>query len=1043
MRCLHCILILAALGAVPFARSAARIDFKRDVQPIFEQRCYECHGEKKQKSGIRLDRKSAVFKGGDSGKPGVVPGKSAESPLLQRVTSQDPDEMMPPKGEKLTDAQVALLRQWIDQGAVWPDDGAKEKRHWAYEKPVRPPLPSIKNKKWPRNSLDYFVLERLEKEKLKPSPEADRATLLRRVSLDLTGLPPSVREVDEFLADKSTNAFEKVVDGLLASPHFGERWARPWLDLARYADTQGYEKDNRRTMWPYRDWVINALNQNMPFDQFTLEQLAGDLLPNATQERKVATGLHRNTMTNTEGGTDDEEFRHEAVVDRVNTTMAAWMATTINCCQCHNHKYDPLTMKEFYQLYAFLNTTADSDKDDERPTMKVPTREQATELTKRREAVKVAEKKFKAAADKPEVTMARTNWEHSAVRALTNWQTLDPVEFTSAGGATLTKQAGKALLASGTNPSNDTYRVVANVTTGVVTGLRLEVLETGELKELGRGYNSLFVLRAFDLALVSDSTTNALKFSKVAADFSEKNFDIKDVLTGKGEGWSIATSDPRNRVRRSAYFTLEKPLNVETNAALLVTLKHSEKYAGANLMRFRLSITTTPDAGAPAIIPEDVRKILLAAADKRDDAQRARLKEYFESIAPELKETRDALAGARKAEKEWNDSIPIVSVMEELPKPRQTHVLSRGNFLSKGEVVQPGVPAVLHPIATNQPMNRVALAKWLVDTNNPLTARVVVNRLWEQLFGIGMVETAEDFGTQGEPPSHPKLLDWLAREFMAPTVNTLNRYTVKPEIDSTIQRFNDSTITRGDTKRMLKLIVTSATYRQSSKVTPELFQRDPYNRLLARGPRRRLEAEMLRDQALAVSGLLSRKLGGSPVMPPQPDGVWQVVYSGDKWETSKGEDKYRRGIYTFWRRTSPYPSMVSFDAPSREFCVVRRPRSNTPLQALTLLNDPVYVECAQALAKRMLMEGGSNPEQRAAFGLRACLSRAPKSSEVQKLVGLAEKELARYSQETASATNLVKFAAGKISDDISAPELAAWTVVANVLLNLDEFVMKQ
>lgn len=1021
-------------------RGQAQVDFKRDIQPIFEQRCYECHGEKKQKSGVRMDRKATVFQGGDSGKPAVVAGKSADSPLIQKVISNDPDEIMPPKGEKLTEAQVALLRAWIDQGAVWPDDETQaEKKHWAYEKPVRHPLPRVTNSKWPRNPIDYFVLERLEREKLPPSTEADPATLIRRVSLDLIGLPPTVQEVEDFVSDQSTNAFEKVVDRLLASPHYGERWARPWLDLARYADTSGYEADPRRTMWPWRDWVISALNQNKPFDQFTIEQLAGDLLPEAGRDAKVATGFHRNTMTNNEGGTDDEEFRHEAVVDRVNTTMGAWMATTINCAQCHNHKYDPFTMKEFYQLYAFLNTTADSDKGDERPTIKVPTHEQEIGLVKRRETLKVAEKNFNEASAKPELADVQSKWEQATVSALTNWTRLDASEFTSLGGATLEKQASKAIIVSGQNPSNDTYVIAAPVSAGTLTGIRLEVLDTGELKALGRGANGFFVLRAFEAALVAEGRTNVLKFSSATADFSEKNFDIGTVLTGKGEGWKVATSDPRTRVRRSAYFTFEQPLRAETNSTLSFTLKHSDKYAGANLLRFRLYATASEHVGPPAALPDDVRAILLASADKRDDKQRARLKEHFQSVAPEVKDVREALASARKAEKEWNDSIPIVAVLEELPKPRETHMLMRGSFLSKGDRVQPGVPAVLHPLKTNSPTNRVALAEWLVDTNNPLTARVMMNRFWEQIFGIGIVETSEDFGTQSEPPSHPGLLDWLACEFMQPGVPSSSRS--QPHSEGSQQDAGGTVA--WDMKRMLRLIVTSATYRQSSRVTPELLQRDPYNRLLARGPRRRLEAEMIRDQALAVSGLLSRKVGGPPVMPPQPDGVWQVVYSGDTWQTSKGEDKYRRGLYTFWRRTSPYPSMVSFDAPSREFCVVRRPRSNTPLQALTLLNDPVYVECAQALAKRMISEGGTTPEQRVAHGLRSCLAREAKPSEVQKLMALAHKELARYQEDADAAKKFVKFAGADEKEPADSAELAAWTVVANVLLNLDEFVMKQ
>lgn len=858
MRRSRFIALLASLGATLVASAA--VDFKREVQPILEQRCHECHGEKRQKAGVRLDRKAFAFAPGDSGQPALVPGQSASSPLLQRITTTNPDEVMPPKGEPLSPQQVAIIKRWIDEGAHWPDDGsAVVQKHWAYEKPVRPNLPKVSGRKsFIRNPIDVFVLEKLGQEKLKPSPEADRATLIRRVSLDLTGLPPSVAEVDAFLRDKSSDAYEKVVDRLLASPHFGERWARPWLDIARYADTQGYEKDNRRTMWPWRDWVINALNQNMPFDQFTIEQIAGDLLPNAAQEQKVATGFHRNTMTNTEGGTDDEEFRHEAVVDRVNTTFSAWMGTTMNCAQCHNHKYDPFSMKEYYQAYAFLNNTADSDKEDERPTMKVFKPGQQEELAKRREALKEAESRWKKATSTPEITNAFLAWQEKTLAELTN--------------------------APGTNYTAKT--------------------------------------------------------------------------------------------------------------------KKDEKLSAA-----------------------DLRKILETASDQRDKDQRAKLKEHFESLAPELKEVREALAAARKSEKEFNDSIPVVSVMEELAKPRDTHMLIRGSFLTKGERVQPGVPAVLHALKPEMGSNRLAFARWLVDANNPLTARVIMNRFWEQIFGVGIVETSEDFGTQGELPSNQKLLDWLACEFMQPSVK-------------------GESIQPWDMKRMLRLIVTSGTYRQSSKVNPELLQRDPYNRLLARGPRLRLDAEIVRDQALAVSGLLSRRMGGAPVMPPQPEGVWAVVYSGDKWVTSKGEDKFRRGIYTFWRRTSPYPSMVSFDAPSGEFCVVRRTRSNTPLQALTLLNDPVYVECAQALAKRMLLEGGETAEERAAFGIRACLSRAPRKGEVQKLAALVEKQLARYADDQEAATKLVKFG-GAEAGKSDAAELAAWTIVGNVLLNLDEFVMKQ
>ena len=994
------------------------MDFAKQIQPILEQRCYECHGSQKQKSGLRLDRKSAAFKGGDSGKPALLRGKSAESLLIQKITSPDPDEVMPPKGERLKPEQIALFKQWVEQGAAWPDDAA-EKKHWAYEKPVQPPLPEIKQSDWTRNGIDYFVLARLEKEGLKPSPEANRAVLLRRASLDLIGLPPTLEEIDAFLADQSSDAFEKAVERLIASPHYGERWARPWLDLARYADTQGYEKDNRRTIWPYRDWVINALNRNLPFDEFSIEQIAGDMLPGATQDQKVATGFHRNTMTNTEGGTDDEEFRYEAVVDRVNTTMSVWMGTTFGCAQCHNHKYDPITTREYYQLFAFLNNTADSDKDDESPTMKVFKPGEEENLASLRAARKTAEEKLKAAVATLEFVRAQNDWEQKTISALTNWQVLDAVDFTSAGGATLTKTDKKSIVASGRNPSNDTYIVRAFTGPGKITGFRLEALETGDKNSLGRDTNGGFVLRSFEVkAKTREDVFEAqpLSFKSASADFSQKGFDITNVLTGKGDdGWAVGASEPKNRVRRSAYFTLEQPLEFAQDATLIFTLRHSDKHPGANLKQFRLAFTSDEQVGPPASLPEDVRKIFLADAAKRDDKQKARLKEYYESISPEVQPSYEALGAARKAEKEFYDAIPISSVMVELEKPRETHRHIRGAYLSKGELVSPGTPAAFHPFPTNQPLNRLGLVRWLVDTNNPLTARVMINRFWEQYFGRGIVETVEEFGKQGEPPSHPALLDWLASEFMR-------------------QHWN--------MKAMHKLIVTSATYRQSSSVSPELYQRDPYNRLLARGPRVRLEAEMVRDQALAVSGLLSHKIGGPSVMPPQPEGLWQVVYSGDKWATSPGEDKYRRGLYTFWRRTSPHPMMTAFDAPSREYCVLKRSRSDTPLQALNTLNDPAFVEAAQALARRIVAKSEDDVKGRVTYAFRVCLARAPQNKEVERLVKLYQTELANYRADARAGEKMATSELGAAPEGMDVAELAAWTVVANVLLNLDEMITK-
>jgi hypothetical protein len=782
-----------ATGDEPSKAAQRKINFAADIQPILKAHCYKCHGADKQESGLRLHVKAAAMAGGDNG-VAIVPGKSGDSPLMRRVAGVGDDARMPPEdeGKALSAEQIGLVRAWIDQGAAWPasaDAGTSAGRdHWAYKKPVRTPLPPVSQPTWPHQPLDRFILARLDKENLRPSAEQERARLLRRAALDVIGIPPAVGDVDAFLADANPDAYERAVDRLLASPRYGERWAVPWLDRARYADTQGYEKDNRRTIWRYRDWVIDALNRNVPFDQFTIEQLAGDLLPGATVEQKLATAFHRNTMTNTEGGTDNEEFRVAAVVDRVNTTWDVWMATTFNCCQCHSHKYDPFTQREYYQFLAFFNQTADADNDNEDPAFPTPSAAEQRELARWKAQLAELERQLKAP------------------------------------------------------PARDARRPMPPEPPA-----QLEPID-----------------------------------------------DLKTRIAAR-------------------------------------------------------KVTTTP-------------------------------------VMVELSEK----------------------------KRRQTHLMIRGSFLTRGEKVAEGVPAVLHTMPADVPRNRLAAARWLVDRDNPLSPRVTMNRLWEQIFGIGIVETTEDFGRQGEPPSHPELLDTLAVEI----------------------------VDRGwDMKQMLKLLVTSATYRQSSAVTPELVRRDPYNRLMARGPRNRLAAEQLRDQALAASGLLSSKMHGPSVMPPQPDGVWQVVYNSEQWLTPTGDDRYRRGLYTFWRRSAPYPAMVAFDAPSREYCIVRRSRTNTPLQALVTLNDPAFVEAAQALARRTIAEGGSTLAQRAAYAFRCCLSRSPKEAEIARLVALFQSELAHFRQDANAAKNIIGNPSS-LSPQIEAAEAAAWTVVANVLLNLDETVTK-
>jgi len=1014
-QCWLCFALAVTVSAAEMpSKSSASVDFQKEVRPLLESRCYECHGPQKQKSGLRLDRKSSALQGGDSGKPAVLPGKSADSVLVQKITSKDSDEIMPPKGEKLSPAEVALLKNWIDQGAVWPDEVVK--KHWAYAPPVRPEMPKLKNPGWCRNGIDFFILQRLEQEHIKPAPEVAREILIRRVSLDLLGLPPTPKEVDDFVSDKTSLAYEHLVDRLLASPNFGERWARPWLDLARYADTQGYEKDNRRTIWPYRDWVIDAINQNMPFDEFTIEQIAGDLLPAASRAQKVATGFHRNTMTNTEGGTDDEEFRHEAIVDRVNTTMSVWMGTTFGCAQCHNHKYDPITTKEYYQVYAFLNNTADSDKDDETPTMLVPTPKQEARLAELQEKIKKADASFNA--ETPEIVKAQSKWEIDTLAALTNWFVLDASEYRSEGGATLIKTNDRSILATGKNPSNDTYTVIAAVGPLKLSTIRLEVLTDPALpeKSLGRHTNGSFVLSRFEAAVASAAKPadfKPVRFKSAKADYSQDGYSITNLISGKADaGWAVNAGDPKFRTNRTALFSLTNEVTLEAGALLKLTLRHQSKWPEANLGRFRLSVTDQPKPAVVLSFPEAIAALLRKPMDKREQKDRTELAKYFRSIAPELKPLRDQLAKLREEESALDKAIPKTSVMVELEKPRQTHRLIRGGFLSKGEPVSAATPAVFHPLPSNQPSNRLTLARWLVDTNNPLTARVTVNRIWEQYFGIGIVETTQDFGTQGEPPSNQKLLDWLATEFMRQ---------------------------QWDVKALHKLIVMSSTYRQSSQARPELLQRDPYNRLLARGPRVRLEAEQIRDQALAVSGLLSHKLGGPSVMPPQPEGLWQVVYSGDKWETSKGEDAYRRGLYTFWRRSMPHPAMTTFDAPTREYCVLKRDRSDTPLQALVLLNDAEYIEAAQALARRVLQEAEPKDEKRIAYAFRLCVGRAPTPPELNRLLTLVNNERQNFSKDTEAASLLGK---AKKSGPEDVAQLAAWTVLGNVLLNLDETVTK-
>ena len=1052
--------------------AAKEIDFARDIKPIFAARCYACHGPKEARGGLQLHRRSDAEEGGDNG-PVIAPGKAADSRLLRYVAHLDEGYEMPPEGDPLSAEQLGLLRAWIEQGAKWPpaaDVAVAGSEHWAYRKPQRLEPPTVKATTWPRNAIDHFVLSRLEREGLSPSPEADRATLLRRVSLDLIGLPPTIEEVDAFVADTRADAYEQAVERLLASPHYGERWARLWLDLARYADTHGFEKDPLRTMWRYRDWVIDALNRDMPFDQFTIEQIAGDLLPEATLSQKIASGFHRNTMYNTEGGVDREEARVATIVDRVNTTATVWLGSTLTCAQCHTHKYDPFRQKEYYQFFAFFNSV-------DEPEIDAPTPAQAEELAAFRAAVGKLEAVL--ARQTPELDAAQQAWERDLANNQSRpWTALAPASWLSTGGAAFTRLGDNSLLASELNPANDSYTVVLHTDAKGITGLRLEVLPDASLPHagLGRHDDGSFVLSHFEVKAAPRGTpqaAQAVALAAASADYTQPSYAVASVIGDKpGSGWAIDAHKDGFRVPRTAVFETKEDVGHESGTSLIVTLRHDSKFPRANIGRFRISVTTAPRPVRMPTLPDAVRKLLAIAVAERTDPQRVEMSAYYRTIAPALDGVRKQLAELRKRE----PKIPKALVMQERAKPRETHVNIRGNFLSPGRKVGPGVPSVLPPLPTGQPANRLALARWLVNAENPLTARVAVNRIWEPLFGTGLVATSEDFGTQGEPPSHPELLDYLATELIR-------------------QKWSMKAIDR--------LIVTSATYRQASRVTPELVERDPRNRLLARGPRARVEAEMIRDIALAASGLLSRKIGGASVFPSQPEGIWTQNYSSDKWSTSAGEDRHRRGLYTFWRRTSPYPAFMSFDAPSREFCSVRRSRTNTPLQALTTLNDPAFIECAQALAGRMLNEAppttatagptgaadeatGANrakgevsaAEARAAYGFRLCLARQPKPAELHPLVALYQRELEHYRRDmpaaaalagivapaagsVAPATGIVAPAAGSVAANAgggepasdnntvktrehgAAAELAAWTVVANVLLNLDATITKE
>jgi hypothetical protein len=995
-------------------------DFARDILPILRRSCFECHGARTQEADLRLDHRESLL-----GHPSaILAGDSGGSELYRRITlPAGDDEFMPAAGKPLSKIEIQLLRRWIDAGAAWPDD-VDASKHWAYVPPKRPELAAVENASWPKNGIDHFVLSRLEQEGLSPSPEADRATLIRRVFLDVIGLPPTPEEVDAFKADESATAYETVVDRLLASPQFGERWARPWLDLARYADSHGYQRDDLREIWAYRDWVIRALNADMLFDQFTIEQLAGDLLPGATDDQKIATGFNRCTMTNVEAGSDPEETRTNQVIDRVNTMATIWLGSTIECAQCHDHKYDPFSQKEYYQLFAFFNNTAiEAERSNPNvpgsiqfigPSMKLP---DATGDAKRKSLeteLASIDKRIKERT--AELRRDTATWEKRLQADLSNLpqsHVLELAEFASAEGAAHRILDDRSVLLVDETPDVDTYMFTVSTNLSGITAFKLETLTDDSLPGGGPGRGDArrpnFVLTTFavEAAPHGSGDFGPIRFANATSDYAQPNFPARGAIDDKpATGWAIG---PQFFKPHWAQFQTEQAIGFDGGTTLRFRLVQ-DYGRGRTIGRLRVSAITGNPAGTA--IPSDIARIVLLRPTDRSKADRAALKRYREGQDEQLTSLRNQRAEIQAKLKTIVASTTLV--MQAIPQSRRTNIFNRGDFKQPTDPVEAGTPAVLHPYtATNG--DRLALAQWLVDRRNPLVARVTVNRWWAEIFGHGIVETVEDFGIKGQPPTHPELFDWLAVEFM------------------------DS---GWSMKTMFRAIVTSATYRQSSRVSPELFARDAENKLYARGPRVRMDAEMIRDNALAIAGLLSKKQFGPPIRPYQPDGLWVKVGGAPvEYEVSPGEDRYRRGIYVVIKRGAPYPSFVTFDASARLACTAKRSRSNTPLQALTLLNDPVYVEAAQALAARTLREKpGTEVDERINHMFRVCVSRYPSAQELASLRRLYDAQLHAASADPETTGALV--GAVQLPDGVSRHELAAWYAIATVLLNLDETITK-
>ncbi len=1007
------------LAALCFSASAGeKIGFNESIRPILSDNCFSCHGPdaRNRKGKVRLDIPEVVAE-----KQIIVPGKPEESELVTRIFSADPDELMPPpkSAKVLTTAQKQLLKQWIEQGAVYEG-------HWAYIPPVKAKTPKGSG------AIDHLVRKRLDAVGLQPSPEADPRTLIRRLYFDLVGLPPNVQEVETFEKDHSAEAYSREVDHLLSSPEYGERMATPWLDAVRFADTIGYHSDNPRNIWPYRDYVIDAFNQNKPFDQFTREQIAGDLLPNSTQEQKVASAFNRLLLSTEEGGAQSKDYETRMLTDRVRAVAAVWLGTTIGCAQCHDHKFDPTKQRDFYSMGAFFADIKEPIIGRREDGMLVPNKVQAAELERLESAVTRLQKDFDA--EHPELKEPFARWENEQKQALETerfWKELKTDQATSSGGAKLEVQADASVLVKGKKPETDTYLLILSAPPNPISGLRLEALPHDSLpaKGSGRAANGNFVVTEIIASIRRGDVETPLNFSGARASTEqtfaaeanpEKRWAASAVIDGNTNsfGWAILPEISR---AQQLVLELPDPVKLQEGDKLKVQIVQNHGAGNHTLGHFRISASSSYDAvRAPLSGQPSAEVIALLKKEKRDDSDFRKLFALYKSQAPALANLRETLSAARKERADYEATVPRCLVSVKAEQPRTVRILPRGNFLVEtGEIVQPALPGFLKATfhaPEDRPLNRLDLAEWLISPTNPLTARVTMNRLWKQFFGMGLSKVLDDLGAQGEPPPNQPLLDWLACEFME---------------------------SGWDFKHMVRLIVESQTYRQTSVVSSELRARDPYNRELAAQSRWRLDAEMVRDNALAISGLLVSKLGGPSVKPYQPDGYWENLnFPVRTYDASNGADQYRRALYTWWQRSYLHPAMLAFDAPTREECAAERNRSNIPQQALVLLNDPSFVEASKAFAARILREGSGATEQRIIWAWRQALDRAPQPEELELAQDLLKTQLAEYQANPQAADQLLTVGLWPVPADLDKIQLAAWSNLARVILNLHETITR-